>query len=96
MLMMNEAGTLYILKAYDFKENQLVKKKTLFGRERKDNVSYIASLTFDKHGTIEYESTREGQSQMRGRIYNELVPDRARYINMCKHLSQYGYTIKRK
>lgn len=96
MLMMNEQGTLYILKAYDYQENQLVKRKTLLGREKKENVSYIASFTFDKFGLVEYDADKQGQAMMRSRIYNELVPDRARYVNMCKHLSQYGYTIKKK
>lgn len=93
---MRSNGTLYILQAYDFRENQLVKKKTLFGREKKLNVSYIASLSFDKGGTTEYEYDEASQALMRSKLVNELVPDRVRYIEMSRHLSEYGYTVKRK
>lgn len=96
MPLMTDKGVLYILQEFDYRENQLYKRVNWLGREIKKNVSYIASLTFDKYGNVDYSMDERSQALMLRRFYNEIIPDRARYLTLAKNLTAYGYTIKRK
>lgn len=94
MFLMSESGALYILKGYEHK-CELIEERTFFKGKTTKDVDYVASITYDDE-RVEFGWTKEGQAKMRKMVYNQLVPDRKRYITMLKHLHERGCTIKRK
>ena len=94
MLLLSASGLLYILEAYEFKENQLVQEKKWF-RTTSTSHSYISKLSFNVGYPKQYTHTKGDQIELT-RDINIVISDRSRYLRMTKALNDLGYAIRKK